>query len=232
MSSNKRASLRILAWVALAGCAAACASHPAKQDPTAGSGRTPTENFKVAVTQSPDEIQLAAHASGLSEHQSQALEAFAGRWRETSGHEVTIRAPSGDGHEASRTVMAIEERLQSLGVASALIHITAYDQPAGAAGPVIQVAFTRFEAQGPRCGRDWQDFTKTGDNLVNSNFGCAVTANVAAMVANPADLAGPRTMEDADAGRRETVLNKYRQGLVTSAAKDEQATGAVSNVVQ
>ena len=231
MSSNKRASLRILAWVALAGCAAACASHPAKPDPTLGAGLTPTQNFKVAVTQSPDDILLAVHASGLSEHQTQALEAFAGRWRETSGHEVTIKAPSGDAHAASHAVLAIEERLQGLGVAPALIHIAAYDQPAGAA-PVIQVGFTRFEAEGPRCGRDWQDFTKTGGNEVNSNFGCAVTANTAAMIANPADLAEPRTMDDADAGRREMVLTKYRQGQVTSTAKDEQATGAISNVVQ
>ncbi|QUD86744.1 CpaD family pilus assembly protein [Phenylobacterium montanum] len=232
MSSNKRPSLRTLAWIALAASAAACATPPAKPDPVVAKGLTPTQNFKIAVTQSPDEIQLAAHASGLSERQGEALEAFAGRWRETSGHEVTIRAPSGDGHDASHAVMAIEERLQSLGVAPALIHITAYDQPAGATGPVIQVAFTRYQAEGPRCGRDWQDFTKTGGNEVNSNFGCAITANTAAMVANPADLAGPRAMDDADAGRRETVLNKYRQGLVTSSAKDEQATGAVSNVVQ
>lgn len=222
--------LRSLLVIALAAGATACASNPGKPAPTVGAGRTPTQNYAITVTRSPDEMLLAVHASGLSERQNQALEGFASRWRETSGRQVTIDAPSGDGRAASRTVLAIEERLQSLGVSPGLMRLATYDQPAGAE-PVVKIGFTRFEAEGPKCGRDWKEFTKTADNTVNSNFGCAVTANLAAMIANPADLAEPRSMDDADAGRRETVLNKYRQGQITSTAKDDQAAGAISSVV-
>ena len=49
-------------------------------------------------------------------------------------------------------------------------------------------------------------------NLPYPNFGCAQQRNLAAQVANPADLLGPRTMEPADAERRDVVLDKYRQG--------------------
>jgi pilus assembly protein CpaD len=52
------------------------------------------------------------------------------------------------------------------------------------------------------------------------------------MIANPADLLTPRQMDPADASRRENVLGKYRQGQMTSSAKDPQANGAVSDAVQ
>ncbi len=220
--------LRNLLVVGIAACAAACASTGSKPI-EAKAGLLPTQNYKVAVHQSPDEILLAAHASGLSQHQAAALDAFAARWRESSGRAVTIKAP-GDGREAVLMVAAISGRLQGLGVAPSLIHEAIYDQPSGSE-PTVAVAFTRYEAEGPKCGRDWKDLTRTGGNTVTSNFGCAVTANFAAMIANPADLAEPRPMDDADAGRRETVLGKYRQGQITSTVKDDQAGGGISSVV-
>ena len=48
------------------------------------------------------------------------------------------------------------------------------------------------------------------------------------MVANPADLAGPRPSDPGDVQRREAVLGKYRAGTATSGAKDDQANGSVS----
>lgn len=211
---------------------AACASPGGKakvaaDDPPA---RTPTEQYSIAVSHAPDEIQLAAHADGLSARQSTALEELVARWRETGGKAMTITSPDGGGQDVQRTAQAVEGRLQALGVASSLIHLASYD-PAQRPGAPVVVGFQRYEAEGPRCGREWKSFTHTLSNEVNSNFGCAVTANIAAMIANPADLAEPRAMDDADAARRETVLGKYRQGLATSSVKDDQASGAISNVV-
>ena len=78
------------------------------------------------------------------------------------------------------------------------------------------VGYTRYEAKGPECGREWKSFTKSFNNKPNNNFGCANTANIAAMIANPADLIAPRASDPSDAGRRETVLTKYRLGVPTS----------------
>ena len=93
------------------------------------------------------------------------------------------------------------------------------------------VGFKRYVAVTPRCG-DWPSVTRTASNQPISNLGCAVAANMAAQVANPGDLVGARPMDPADAGRRTAVLGKYRAGEVTSTAKDEQASGAVSTAVQ
>jgi pilus assembly protein CpaD len=51
------------------------------------------------------------------------------------------------------------------------------------------------------------------------NFGCAQQHNLAAQIANPADLLGPRTMAPADADRRSVIMDRYRQGKTTGAEK-------------
>ena len=119
-------------------------------------------------------------------------------------------------------------RLAAEGVGDGLIRVEPGDDAAGGA---IVVAFNSYAADGPRCGRDWKSFTQSSDNTANSNFGCATTANLAAMIANPADLAAPRPEDPADAGRRQNVLTKYRAGSVTSTSSDSQATGHVSTAV-
>jgi pilus assembly protein CpaD len=63
----------------------------------------------------------------------------------------------------------------------------------------------------PKCGQAWEDLARA-PNHVPSNFGCATTANIAAMVANPADLAFPPQTTATDATRAQNVLEKYRSG--------------------
>jgi pilus assembly protein CpaD len=112
-----------------------------------------------------------------------------------------------------------------------VIEVTGYDP--GSAGPApVVVGFERYQAAVPKCNRDWTSVTNTAENGVDPNFGCAVSANMAAMIANPEDIDHPATMTDIDAARREAVLSKYRAGATTSTAKDDQANGAVSTAVQ
>lgn len=67
------------------------------------------------------------------------------------------------------------------------------------------------------CGL-WPHDTGTGDarldmmNRPHFNHGCASQANLAAMVANPNDLLGPRAEGPIDASRRQTAINRYRAG--------------------
>ena len=170
------------------------------------------------------------HADGLSSAQVSALTGLINRWRDVGGGPIVIQAPGHGGGEAYRAAINVQAELGALGVPDDQIRLVGYKDDDRAGGPVV-VGFERFEAQGPACGRDWTSFTTNITNSPNSNFGCASTANMAALVANPADLVRPRTMDPADAGRRETVIGKYRQGVVTSAAKDEQAVSSISDAV-
>ena len=72
----------------------------------------------------------------------------------------------------------------------------------------------------------------TADNQTPKNFGCSVQHNIAAMVADPRDLLGPRAMDVADAVRRGMVMDHYEKGEITQADKHtvdkstEQSAGA------
>jgi pilus assembly protein CpaD len=220
----------IVPCIAALTCACASQGDPlnlAKKDP--GQPVTPAEQFSITVTQGRDEILLAPHPDGLSDAQMQALAQLVDRWRNAGGSVITVRAPASGEEAMYRATAGVQTALEAIGVRPEQIQLTSYD--AGPGAP-IGVSFLGYQAQGPQCGRDWNDFTQTGDNRVNKNFGCAVTANVAAMIANPGDLLAPRPMDSSDAGRRETIIGKYRLGVTSSTPKDTQADGAISGTIQ
>jgi pilus assembly protein CpaD len=222
---------RTFAAVGLALLVCACATHRAAKVAADPPGPTPTEQFAAKVAPGEDEILLAAHKQGLSDRQAAALDDLANRWREAGGGPITIERREGGSEDDQGMIEAITTRLALHGAEADEVRVLTY--PAGARpGDAIVVGFVRDLAQAPKCGREWKSFTRSADNEVNNNFGCAVTANIAAMVDNPQDLVSPRPMEPADAQRRQVVLSKYRTGDITSATKDDKASGAVSNAVQ
>jgi pilus assembly protein CpaD len=224
--------IRHLLVFSLAASVAACASTKGDQIGKNDTPVSPTTQFVATVTHSPDEILLAPHASGLSPAQASAVSELADRWRDSGGGPVTIQAPAGGGADAYRGATAVQADLMRLGLPEDQIRMVSYQANPSPSGisPIV-VGFTHYEAHGPECGRNIKDYSKTFANAPNNNFGCAITANFAAMVANPADLANPRPMDPADANRRETIVGHYRKGEIMSSAKDPQANGAVSTAI-
>jgi pilus assembly protein CpaD len=192
---------------------------------------TPTEQYTVQVEQVPDQLALTAHPTGLSVNQRAAAAAFVGRWRESGRADVSIRTPeAGDGQAIDRTASDLLNLLLESGIPGSQVRVASYDT-AGVPGAPILASFDRYEARGPNCEGGWDNLTSTGSNKPSSHFGCAVTANFAAMIADPRDLLAPAPGQPSDAVRRATVLQRYRAGEVTSSARDEQAAGTVSNAV-
>jgi pilus assembly protein CpaD len=215
----------VLAALTLAGCV-----HP--EDDRAKAAVTPADLYQLKAENQPDTILLAVHADGLSQAQIDALRALVVRWRDGGGQPIQISAPqtTTGGGAAYRDVQAIRGRLIEAGVPAAAIQQDVYD-PGGDPKAPLKVGFTRYQADVPACGKSWQDLTATESNTVQSNFGCAVTANLAAMIADPADIAGPRETGSPDAGRRVVMIQAYRKGDVTSSASDAKASGAISNAI-
>ena len=81
--------------------------------------------------------------------------------------------------------------------------------------PIIVTPRTAYVAS--ECGL-WPHDLGQGDTLngwsnkPSYNHGCATQSNLAAMVANPNDLLGPRAEGPPDAARRASVLATYRKG--------------------
>jgi pilus assembly protein CpaD len=210
----------------------ACAST-GEQAQTAAAPRTDTEQWtnRVKVDSHPDELLLAPHAEGLSPAQDQALDGFLRRWLEAEAREILISAPVGGPNSdvPGRMAFAARTRLVGMGAPATAVRIVGYDA-GGAPNAPRKVGFLRYRASIPQCG-GWDNITATKDNKPYENYGCAVAANMAAQIANPEDLLSPRDSTPADAGRRDTVMGKYRRGETTASAKEEQATGVVSKAI-
>jgi pilus assembly protein CpaD len=217
-----------LACLTLAAWASSAAPSLAQERPI-----TPTERYAIQVKPAPVELMLAAHSAGLSDAQDAALRDFMSRYEDDDRGEIMIRAPEHGPDQSGvyRTATATRDFLISQGALPGDVRIEGYDANGDGKAPV-RVSFVSYHAQGPQCGTSWSDLSKEDSNEPYGQFGCSVTANVAAQVADAADLLHPRASAAPDALRRADVLNKYRQGQTTSTPKDPQADGTFSSVGQ
>ncbi len=219
-----RLILSLLAAAAIAGCGTM------KPDKEAGDQTiTPTAQFPLEARAHPDEIRIAVHPGGLSPAQVDALSDLANRWLDAGGGMVTIQEPAKDAdpRAVARNGAAARSLMLSMGVPADRVQLVSYDPAEDGPAPLV-VGYAAYQAVVPSCGHAWENLSDTKKNKAMGNFGCAVAANMAVQIANPADIAAPRDAAAGDAARREVVLGKYRTGDVTTTAKDAQASGAVS----
>ncbi|MBW3560262.1 MAG: CpaD family pilus assembly protein [Proteobacteria bacterium] len=219
--------LLLLAGSALLG---ACATAPAPgTGPVNPLARTPLEQYPATFAQGVDEILLAP-SGALSASQAAALGELVMRWREDgeAGPITVSAAASGPAHD---TAAAAAQALVSFGVPTAAVQV-ADVPPAGPAAEPVRVGFARLEAVVADCSTRWSNLTATRNNGVHAGFGCAVSSNFAAQVANPRDLIQPRGGAPADGERRADVMSKYRQGQATASQRSQDERGTVSNSVQ
>lgn len=219
-----------LAPIVLGGLLSACVGGVHKEQPAPHvlAAVTPTEQFSIEVASVPDEILLAPHGA-LSSNQSAALGELASRWRETGGSPIVVEASAGAG---GGTAQAAVQALQAYGVPAESVQVKPAGEGDASAPAPVRVGFTRLAAIGPNCAGMWDELTNTGRNLTHSSFGCATTANMAAMIADPRDLTRPRDVAASDGDRRANVLGKYRKGQSTASERGDDERGAVSRSIQ
>lgn len=214
----------ILAFSALLG---ACATSAGDTPPPA----LPTENFVLRAAPSVDQIALAPRADGLSAAQQAAVAQLAARFNAAGGEVLTVQSAAGGGEVALRSAMNVKAAIEQAGVPGHQVRLGVYTAGDAAGAPVL-AGYRVLAAVVPQCGRYWGDLTATRDNRAYADFGCAVTANMAAQIADPRDIAGGSAVDPADATRRSVVLDKYRKGDVTATKSDDQANGQVAKVIQ
>ena len=232
MSSTKLDLTLLLAAAAFA--LGACTGNGTGRDRQGNAiALNPLEQYKAAVAEAPEQVQLSVHPEGLSDKQRAALEDFAARWHDAGGGDVLVKMPtraSGDDTDALRATASAVEFLEFKGVPATQIRQQRYDA-ADAKAPIIAI-FSRYEVSVPDCSKRWDNLTATNANGPSKHLGCAVTSNLAIMVADPRDLNTPAARAPSDNSRRTVILGKYRDGKLTSSEKDEQASGTVSTAVK
>ncbi|CAN5496719.1 hypothetical protein BH09PSE4_BH09PSE4_02260 [soil metagenome] len=155
-------------------------------------------------------FDVASGGNGLAPGEAQRLQGWMSSLGVGYGDRIAIDDPSPYGSSAREDVAAQAARYGLL---------VAEDAPvtAGAIAPgTIRVVVSRMHAAVPGC----PDYSRMGPTEFNSNTssnqGCAINSNLAAMVANPADLVRGQPGADVnDAATSFKAIDAYRKATPT-----------------
>jgi pilus assembly protein CpaD len=191
------------------------------------------------------QILVGSGRAGLTATQRAQVASLGGDWRHEGTGYVVVETPAGavNSAAAKQTVREIRSLLNFAGVPPQATLLRRYQQPYGEDLGAIRVTYTKIQAVAGPCGQ-WPDNMGPGlvgneryplqesENVPYWNYGCAGQKNLAAAVANPEDLVQPRPETPAYAARRQTVVDKYRQGQDPSTVYTSNTGAKVSNVGQ
>lgn len=221
----KRATASAIVILAAALGLQACASMPGDvQAPL-----TPLSRYALQVEPGLDRIALAVHDRGLSGAQHAALRELAGRYAVSGSSHVRIEAPAGDDPVAAEQAYAVRAALQAAGVPGDRIQMAAYVAPDPRA-PVL-AGFETIRGYVPDCSTVHRSMAGRHSNQSSAGFGCAITANMAAQIADPRDILAARAMTPADSGRAAVVFDNYRRGETSSTPQETLVTGRIAQAV-
>lgn len=211
----------------------ACAGIPKPEEPPVA---TSADRHRIEVAQTSERLELPAPpgATELNQADRARLHAFASGYLRYGHGALVMSAPSGGANADAAAAVADDARrtLLDAGVSYAAVASSTYDAMAAADAPLV-LSFTRYEAQAPECMPLWQqDLGHQSNNQPWASFGCAMQANLAALVEDPADLVRPRAEDARDSARRDTVMGRYRDGEPTHAERSGDERITISNAVQ
>lgn len=181
-------------------------------------------NHPIVVAEMDEKIDLPVGVgdSAMSRIQRTALDGYIAHYDASAGAPITILYPSDSANAVAAGLVAadIARHIHSRGVPGGRVVSMPYEAGAPEASPPIRVSYRRMKAGTGPCGRWPEDIANTADNKHYANFGCAYQNNLAAQMANPADLLGPRAPGDIDAENRGAALDDYKARAVSDAFRD------------
>ncbi|PPD27446.1 MAG: pilus assembly protein CpaD [Hyphomicrobium sp.] len=227
---------KAIAVSALALLAAGCKESPGTPQVAGWTLVDPSQRHPILVSQKPTHMQIRVSrgSHGLTPSQRADVLDFAARFRATDAgnSRLIISAPSGSANEvaAMHAVQDIRGLLDENGFPETAITVEAYhieNDPQ----PPVRVSYLRYVAEAPECGYWPTNLANEPGNLPYANFGCATQRNLAAHIANPADLLGPRTETARASERRGTNWDKYVKGETSGATRssDERVDTRTQN---
>jgi len=210
-----------LAATALAMLVAGCAN---RDSVTVGS--IPDDyrtNHPIVVSEKEQtvDVPVAATDRRVTSVQKIAVEGFIAGYDHRAAPPVTILTPVGSANELAANSVAEDmvSLLKRNGISRSRIAISGYQVDAADVSAPIRLSYVAMKAHTNKCGRWTDDLTNTADNKHYTDFGCSYQNNLAAQIANPADLLGPRKPGEIDAERRGIIIDDYRNTI-------ERTTGA------
>lgn len=236
----QRAAWLLRAALALGGAALLCGCNTDR--PITGAPDVPYDyrlRHPISITEKNHTLQvfIGVNRDSLTPAQRAEVLGFAQSWRDEATGGVIIDVPVGTANERSSAAATheIQSILAASGVPPASMVLRDYHVTSRTLA-TVRITYPRMAAQAGPCGLWPEDIgpSLTRDYFENQpswNYGCATQRNLAAMVANPADLVQPRAETPVYTMRRTTVMEKYRSGQSTATVYTN-TSGHISNIGQ
>jgi pilus assembly protein CpaD len=235
MSVDKKSATRLVVLSALAATLAGCKHSDSGEQVLGWSMVDAAQRHPIMVTQAPAnlDVEVTRGRNGLAPDQRAAVIDFLRRYkRESTTGKLVIAAPGGAPNEVAAVQAAgiVKGLARSEGIGWNEIQVEPYSGEEGNPQPPVRLTFVRHAAEGPDCGRFPTNLADEPRNLPYANFGCSTQRNLAAMVANPQDLLGPRTEQRSrSAERRDVIMDKWIKGDTTAAKRDNDEKAKAKN---
>lgn len=172
-------------------------------------------NHPIVIAEQEQVLDLPAGANGgaLTKGEKHTIDGFLSRFEAGSGGIVRVLVPAGSANEAAahRKATAISAAMQDIGVPRHAIVIEAYGVMSPEAEAPVRIAYSALRAGTEACGRWPADLNMNPENKHYANFGCSYQKNLAAQIANPSDLLGPRRSTEIDPERRGIAIDDYKK---------------------
>ena len=182
------------------------------------------------------EIFVGSRRGSLTDGQGADVLHFAKLWKRESTGGIIIDVPAATSNEvaANGALREIRSILAAAGVPPHVVSIRPYGaEPDKLA--TIKLNYSKIVADAGPCGLWPGDLGPAAEPAYQENrnywnLGCASQRNLAAMVANPADLVQPRGEDPISTNRRSVVLDKYRKGEPTNTTYRNEDRGKLSDI--
>lgn len=211
---------------------AACSSY----DPLLKTGSNDTIEHKIEVVENTVvlEVLMSPAEPGIPFSERKRVEAFLADYKSRGKRHgpLVLSVPQNSPYAKKLERGAQETFHMAYNYGVEEVKRSDYESNGAKEAPMV-LAFKAYQAIPPKCrSLATINLANSSTNDPSPNFGCATAANLAAMIADPADLLGARPLDPADLIRRATVLDKYRAGTDTATERSENDSGAISDAVK
>lgn len=196
---------------------------------------TPLDRYEIGVKERREylEVRLDGRDTQLRQAEVMKVRSFLDRYADIGHGPLVISMPKhADAPQlAVGAVAEIRDFAWEVGIDYSQMLGAAYDASGRTSTPII-MAFKSYEAIAPECPSLAEvDVSNAVSNSEMPTFGCAVRANMAAMIAEPADLLGGRALADGSVARQEFQLELWLQGQPTVSVRGDGESTAISTAV-
>lgn len=172
-------------------------------------------NHPIVIAEKEETLDLAVGATdrGATKDQRATLEGFLSGYDRSAAPTLRILTPAGAANDvaAANAAHDFARIARKAGVPQNRIVVSQYQAGAADVSAPVRISFTAVRAQTNKCGRWPDDIAVNPENKHYANFGCSYQNNVAAQIANPNDLLGPRKETTIDAENRSAIIDEYRK---------------------